>query len=171
MEIRYAPASLRGLDAAHGEAVVVPVTEDDRPLRGLAALLDWRLCGAVSQLVVQGRFSGRAGETLLVPPRPKFAFGKILFIGMGPVAEIGEPEVARYFEHGFSCLQNVRVRSSIWGVPHRMGAGVSPQTVFQLFLDAARQVLDHDVVTIAESDELRRFYAPVLDSERRRAKV
>ena len=41
------------------------IFENERPLKGLLGLLDWRLCGRISQLILAHHITGRAGEKLL----------------------------------------------------------------------------------------------------------
>jgi hypothetical protein len=47
------------------DVLAVPVWSDLRPLRGAAGLLDWRLCGRLSQLLREGRLCGALGNRLL----------------------------------------------------------------------------------------------------------
>jgi hypothetical protein len=41
------------------------IFENERPLKGLLGLLDWRLCGQISQLILAHHISGKEGEKLL----------------------------------------------------------------------------------------------------------
>jgi hypothetical protein len=70
-------------DRIDGEVVAALFFEDERPVLGPAALLDWRLNGLLSSLLVQGRASGRAGENILVRGNGKLAADWVLFVGAG----------------------------------------------------------------------------------------
>src|SRR6266446_3210351 len=48
----------------------------ERPLTGLAGLVDWRLSGRLSRLIRAGLVIGAAGEALLTPPGMRLAFKK-----------------------------------------------------------------------------------------------
>jgi hypothetical protein len=65
-----------------GDTLVVPVWSDVRPLRGAAGLLDWRLCGRLSQMIRDGRLSGTAGEKLLFATR-RVPWQRVLAMGVG----------------------------------------------------------------------------------------
>jgi len=54
------------LERSRADVVAVPVFAGERPLRGDAGRLDWRLCGKLSALVAEERLSGRAGDAALI---------------------------------------------------------------------------------------------------------
>ena len=61
LPVAFLPIDLSRWDhGPGGDALVVPVWSDVRPLRGAAGLLDWRLCGRLSQMIREGRVSGAA---------------------------------------------------------------------------------------------------------------
>ncbi|MCK5690241.1 hypothetical protein KAI87_13275 [Myxococcota bacterium] len=81
-EIVIQSGNLAGLDKLEAEAVGLFCFTDQRPLRGVAAVIDWRLDGALSQLMLRGRFRGELHEQLMLPSaltrlgqRRFFAFG------------------------------------------------------------------------------------------------
>jgi len=70
-------------DRIDGEAVAALFFEDERPVLGPAALLDWRLNGLLTDMLIQGQARGRAGEHVLVPNNGKVAADWIFFLGGG----------------------------------------------------------------------------------------
>jgi len=73
----------RALERLQGDLLVAGFFSDDRPLRGGASRVDWRLCGLVSDLIRQGRMRGARGEALLVPAAGQLGAPRILMIGLG----------------------------------------------------------------------------------------
>ncbi|HMI91498.1 MAG TPA: leucyl aminopeptidase, partial [Polyangiales bacterium] len=73
MHVRFAAPEMAQLDALRCEALALSFFSDERPLRGPLGLIDWRLCGFVSQLLTSGRVGGALLETVLVPARPKLS--------------------------------------------------------------------------------------------------
>jgi len=67
-----------------GELLVVHLWEDVRPLRGAAGLLDWRLCGKLSGLILSGRLGGAEGEQLLLPTAGRLPWRVAMVMGLGP---------------------------------------------------------------------------------------
>jgi hypothetical protein len=70
-------------DRMKGEAVAVFFFEDDRPLSGPAGLVDWRLNGLLTRLLLEGRAIGRPGEKILVRGNGKLDAPWVLFVGGG----------------------------------------------------------------------------------------
>jgi hypothetical protein len=66
------------------EAVCLLVAEDERPLRGAAGYLDWRLCGALSRVLKDNFFTGRPDERLLMPTRGQVPAQRLFAVGLGP---------------------------------------------------------------------------------------
>lgn len=89
------PARIDGIDGA-----VAVVWQDQRPLRGLAARADWRLNGFLSRLVLGDRFSGKAGEWLLVHTQGRLPYTHLFLVGLG-----------RHGDHGTR-----RARSALEGI-------------------------------------------------------
>lgn len=65
------------------DAVIVGFHEDVRPLKGAAGALDWLLCGALSQLIIQNKVRGALGEVALLTSRGKVPADKIFMVGLG----------------------------------------------------------------------------------------
>lgn len=72
------PARVEGVEGA-----VAVVWQDERPLTGLASHADWRLNGFLSRLVMGDKFSGKAGEWLLVHTQGRMPFTHLFLVGMG----------------------------------------------------------------------------------------
>ena len=66
-----------------GEVLVVPLFEDQRPLAGPVAVVDWRLDGAVTRMILAGELSGRHGEVLALPTNARFAAPWLMLPGCG----------------------------------------------------------------------------------------
>jgi len=71
------------VDQLPGKAVAALFFADHRPLTGPAALLDWRLDGQVTRLLLEGGLSGKAGEHLMLQNNGKLAADWVLLVGGG----------------------------------------------------------------------------------------
>ena len=90
---------LRDLDSMPGELLVVSLFEDERPPRGLAGLVDWRMDGLVSRMravtinpdlpnphfksMVLGTFGAAGDEKLLFPPGHRLPYFRVMTVGLG----------------------------------------------------------------------------------------
>jgi hypothetical protein len=77
MDFRFVAPNLRSLDTTGAELLACAIWQDERPMRGVAGLLDWRLAGTLSQLERRGLLKGELGEVVFVPGRPRLAFEKL----------------------------------------------------------------------------------------------
>lgn len=84
MKPQQLTTGLDALDSLSGvEALCCFVTEDERPLSGAAGFLDWRLCGALSKVLLSGFFVGAPGDKLLVPTDARVPARRVFAIGLG----------------------------------------------------------------------------------------
>lgn len=87
--MRFLPAALRQWDDLLGDesksidALALSFFEDERPLHGVAGLVDWRLCGRVSRLVKAGRVSGKSGDSVMMPAGRRLPFRRLFLFGLG----------------------------------------------------------------------------------------
>jgi len=65
------------------DLMVAAVFEDERPPGGLAGLLDWYLCGLLSELLIEGKVTGREGEMLLLATQGRITCSKFVGVGLG----------------------------------------------------------------------------------------
>jgi hypothetical protein len=86
-------------DRIDGEAVAALFFEDERPVLGPAAMLDWRLNGLLTNLLIEGRAHGRAGEHVLVRSNGKVVADWILFMGGGSRRGLGRQAVEGLLRH------------------------------------------------------------------------
>jgi hypothetical protein len=78
------PLSLETLDTLSGvDTLCLFVAEDERPLSGVSGLSDWRLCGQLSRLLVDGFFTGAADDSVLLPTNRRIGPGRIVVFGLG----------------------------------------------------------------------------------------
>lgn len=87
LSARVLPLSLDGLDALDGEDLVAFAGLEDRPLRGLAGLVDWRACGRLTRIVKDGVFSGSPGEALITLPAGSVRIRRLFLLGEGTRVE------------------------------------------------------------------------------------
>jgi hypothetical protein len=79
---------LQDIKKLETDAVLVGFFEDVRPLAHLAGELDWLLCGALSNLIINQKLRGCLGEVALIASRGKVPAQKIFLVGLGPSATV-----------------------------------------------------------------------------------
>lgn len=71
-------------ERAKADLLVAPFFAGERPLRGAASRIDWRLCGHLSAMLARGVFTGEVDELVLVPVGPSLRAPRALLLGLGP---------------------------------------------------------------------------------------
>jgi len=84
------------------DTFVVPVPSNERPLRGFAGQLDWRLCGRISEALRAGTVSGAPHEALLLPAAPPLHATRLMLIGIG----LAETQPGRGVQDAFRDLSS-----------------------------------------------------------------
>jgi len=171
MHVRFAPPELKQIDALRCEALALPLFMDERPLSGALGLCDWRLCGFLSRMLVAGRISGDALETVLIPARPKLSLDKLFVFGLGARADLDAGGVERAIDHMLSTLARARVRTTALVLPGRNTGAIAPARAMELFIAVTARHVEHDELVLLETPEAQREMEPVALRERRRARA
>lgn len=171
MEVVFVAPDLRRLDELKSEALALAFFEDERPLRGALGLVDFRLCGQLSRLLVRGRARGAQGETVLVPTRPRLPFEKLFLFGAGPADALDAARFEEVVEHMLTTLDRARVRASVLGLPGRTSERIAPVRAMEVFLARAAEHPEQDQVTLIEDADSQRAMTPVVERERRRVRA
>ncbi len=171
MEVRFVPLELARIDGLRYEAVVLPFFEDERPLRGAAGLCDWRLCGRLSRLLQRRRLTGALGEVTLVPVRPRLAFDKMLLFGAGPSEAFDGAAFDALVARMLSSLEKLHLRTFVLALPGRATGKIPPGDAIRWFLSAVGAREDFDEVVVLDDHDAQKAMAPVVEAERRRARV
>ena len=170
MELRFTLPQLRKLDLSGTEVLVCAIAEGERPPKGVAGLVDWRLVGRISRLVVSGYVRGALGETLLVPGRPKLPFDKVLFFGVGSARDFTEHVFRTVVEKVLATLEGLKARTAVVELPGRHFDGIAPERAADILLEMAGTRPEHDAWTLIEPLEAQRAIAQQTILERRRVR-
>lgn len=170
MDLRFTTPHLRRLDLSGTEVLIACLTSDERPPHGVAGLLDWRLAGRISKLIEEQYASGRLGEVLLLPGKPKLPFDKILLFGVGDRARFDERVFRAVVEKMLGTMEGLRVRSAVVELPGRHFDAIAPDRAADILLESAGARPEHDVWTLVESSDAQRVVTQHMIQERRRVR-
>ena len=93
------------------------VAEDERPLKGTAGYVDWRMCGALSQVLLDRFFIGSAGDCLLIPSDGRIAMSRIFAIGIGNSEGFGHDSLLRTMGDAGRMLSRALVQTVALEIP------------------------------------------------------
>ena len=169
MELRFIAPHLRRLDCASTEVLAATTLEDERPARGVAGLIDWRLSGRLSRLMEAGFAKGSLGEVLLLPGKPHMPFDKLLLFGAGKRADFGERVYRDVLNRILGTLERLRARAAVVELPGRHFGGIGAEQAAAILMEASADRPDHDAWTLVEPPEMQRAISQLLVQERRRS--
>jgi len=137
--LRLAPCDLPALDAAAVDAVVLFVGEEERPLFGLAGLVDWRLAGGLTRLLRDQLLVGSLGESLLTLA-PGLPTPRVFVFGLGPSrdAAVRFPDAAA---RALATLQKAGMKRVLVGLPELPPAPIAAPVLNQTFGPAPLDVV------------------------------
>ena len=170
MDLRFTTPELRKLDLLGTEVIVSTLASDERPPHGVSGLLDFRLAGRISRLIESGFATGRVGEVLLVPGKPKLPFDKLLLFGIGKQTEFNDPVFRAVLDKILRTLEGLRARTAVVELPGRHFDAISPERAADILLESAGAQKEHDVWTLIEPLEAQRAITQHMIQERRRVR-
>lgn len=156
LDLRFVPRGLRHIDELSAEVIACGVYRDERPLRGLAGLLDWRLAGRLSRLAKRGFLGGEVGELLALPVRPRLPFDKLLVAGLGPRAAFGDATFRQVLSRTLDALEGLHVKKAVVELPGRGDSAITAERAAEILLDLVGED-ERDALTFVEdpSDQQR----------------
>jgi hypothetical protein len=105
------------ITSASADTFVVLVPSNERPLRGSAGELDWRICGEISAQLAGGSLGGTAHEAVLVPAPPPLAASRMLLLGLGLIETLPGRGVQEAFREVCARLLGLRSERAVLALP------------------------------------------------------
>jgi hypothetical protein len=170
VDLLFLEPDLRALDGAGAELLACAAWSDERPMRGLAGLLDWRLAGRLSALAKDGFLKGDLGEVLLVPGRPHLPFEKVLVFGLGPRATFGDDAYREVALHMLRVLRGLHVRRAVVELPGRGAEAIDAERATELLFACAGEAEEADAWWLVEPPAAQVVIERRAQDERRRAR-
>ncbi len=117
MNLDRRPATLEALDTLEADALLLFLSREARPPKGVAGLVDWRMAGALSRFVARGWMEGRSGEMTLSPGRGRLEGLSLVTCGVGEGTAVTEVDLQRTVERACQALTALGVRTLACGLP------------------------------------------------------
>ncbi len=156
-ELKWIAPELRVLDDSPAELLVLHAFSDERPLAGLAGLVDWRLAGALSSWRIGGFSTGAFGERVLYPTGRRLSHPRLLFVGLGKRAEYRSDRALGVAEDVINAARGLGVRTITTGLFHLEALASPLERVGPKLVHMLRSASGLERVTIAADDEATRL--------------
>ncbi len=170
MDVGFASLHLPSLDTSGCDVFACGLFEEDRPMRGLAATIDYRLAGRLSGFVRRNELTGVADEAFLFPPRPRLMAEKLVVFGWGKVAALDEAATERATRRMVSTLHGLGAKRVVLELPGRARGLCSPDLAAQLFFAAVESVGLEITFLVVEDDEGKKTFLSRIEEEKKRAR-
>lgn len=99
------------------DTALVALPEDERPLRGDAGQLDWRIGGEISRLLLSGYLTGQRDEAALLPGGAMIGAGRVLLYGVGKGVDLAGRNLTRAFRAVTARLLGLRTATVALALP------------------------------------------------------
>ena len=140
MDLTFFPLTLEAIDQAAAESLCLFVGKDERPLTGLAGLVDWRLLARLSRLLRGGQITGETGEAVLTSPGARLGFRKMFLFGIG-AADQSEHELQLRVSEALRKLTHAGVKDTALQLPPRLSPEAGVRTLLDEMQGAGRAVV------------------------------
>ena len=164
MALSVLPLDLSRWDESARDCLVLPVFRDDRPLRGAAGLVDWRLCGKLSKLLKSSRASAEAGEQMLLPPGKRLKFKRILWFGLGDAKGYSEDRFKKDLAWIVDVVSKANVSDWAMQAPGRASGLIGARRAVEIMLE--EPVFTDTAVTLLEDPSGQKDIAELLRAQR-----
>lgn len=124
MKFRLAQPRLEVLDELEGTCLLLTSFGDDRPLRGLTGLVDWRLNGQLSRLLRADFVDGHYEEAMFAPIDGRLPFRRLMLIGLGRRSDYTAQRFEDICRFCFKTMIGVDIYDFAMMLPGRIGFDV-----------------------------------------------
>jgi hypothetical protein len=169
---------LREVDQLRCDTLVLHHFVSDRPLRGLAGFVDWRLNGFLSRLLLSGWVTGELQESVLMPGGQRLGVERILLMGLGHRSDYSPDRFRMVSLHTLGVLGKLGVSDFALSLPGLDALKIGSRQAVEIFLTALHQTyvtprlasLDLQVSFVVPKAVFRDVSDPVESFERQYAR-
>lgn len=134
--------SKEGVDVQECDVLVTGFFVDERPLGGTAGLIDWRLNGMLSRLLIEKKLTGAWKETTLIPSQGRVTPRMILLLGLGAVTEYNYFRVRKLSADLLDTLKKLDVLDVCLSFPHEERYQVDCGKLAEILIEAIADCSD-----------------------------
>ena len=140
MNFQVVAPSLSRLDDLRFDTLILSHFDDERPLTGVGGMVDWRLNGRLSELILEGVITGEYGEQLLYPQGSRMPFSKILYFGLGDRSKFSTTRYREATHRLLETMSRIGILSFAMCLPGGQELKMVPRQMVELFLHELQRV-------------------------------
>lgn len=174
MRVSLVKPDLHQIDQLAVDTIALAVFEDHRPPLGLTGLVDWRLCGKVSSLLLSGQLSGRFREAAMMPGYDRLPASRLVAFGLGESRDFSQARAREAAWFMADSLRRLKTRSFLTTLPGSVSGTISPRAGMEMLIEEVSRVFSPEEsfgsleVGVVESQESHRELNDMISSATRR---
>lgn len=114
--------------------------------------------------------TGKSGEVVMLPGKPRLTFDKLLVFGAGARSEFGEDAFRKTILHMLDVMDGLGARVAVAELPGRPDELIAAERAADILLASAGRKREHDVWTLVEGPDARKRITQHMIEERRRVR-
>ncbi len=134
--------SKEGIDTQECDVLVIGFFRNERPLRGSAGLIDWRLNGMLSRLLTEKKLTGDWEETTLIPSGGRVMSRMILLLGLGDTREYSYLRVRKLCPQLLEILKKLDASGVCLSLPYGESYNVDCGKLAEVLIEGIGDCLD-----------------------------
>jgi len=153
MAINLAPENLDELDRQDRDLLVLTPFDDERPLKGLNGLVDWRFNGSLSRLLMTEVLSTSPGERTLMPSNHRIPANRVLVYGLGLAKNFDNLIFADVVRDLFEVIAKLKAPGCMMTIP---GSHYNSDYLLErlaILIKTSRQLYSGDITLLISSSE------------------
>ncbi len=111
------PESLDEMDRMERDLLVLSYFSDERPLKGLNGLTDWRFNGRLSDMLRAGDLDGESGDQTLTTANNRLPTGRVLMFGLGAGKDFTNRRFTESVQKLFLAVSRMKAASCAMAIP------------------------------------------------------
>lgn len=134
--------SKEGVDVQECDVLVTGFFRDERPLAGSTGLIDWRLNGMLSRLLIENKLTGEWKETTLIPSQGRVMPRIILLLGLGETRAYSYLRVRELSAHLLETLRKLDALGVCLSLPYGEHYNVDCGKLIEVLIEGIADCLD-----------------------------
>lgn len=145
--------------------------EQKAPLHGITGLVDWRLQGQLSKLLISDFISGKQNESILFPLGRRLPISQLILIGLGAKEKFSQDRFITALSKMTQIADRLKNNKLVVSLPGSPENRVPPKNAIQWFLNHYELTEKRYSCTIIDTYETQQEMLPEIERWRMRTSV
>jgi hypothetical protein len=130
------------IDLQECDILVAGFFKDEKPLKGSAGWLDWRLNGTLSRFVIDQKLTGEWKETTMIPSQGRVTAPILLLFGLGEIQDYSYLRLREFSPHLLETLKNLNASRICISLPYGEAYNVDCGKLAEVIIEGITDCLD-----------------------------